>query len=198
MPQRMLRSGQSLEVVQSPLDRAQDARQGVLDLDPSTTSAERMIHRLAYENAQLVSRSARGGLPTAIEDPSGRVRDTVHGRNSKPDAIADLAVNFAAQIVQLSPIETDHPDDQDASKVNASIEMIAEDADPLVTSVIKDAEDHGLKASGPWLKIPLIETQAFEVRTADAAADKADDECDRKKCVVSGYFRSRVFNSRNV
>ena len=47
-------------------------------------------------------------------------------------------------------------------------------------TVIKDAEDHGLEASGPWLKIPLIETQAFEVPTPDPAADEADDEHDRK------------------
>jgi hypothetical protein len=67
-----------------------------------------------------------------------------------------LAANFAAQVVQLSSIETDYPDDQDAAKVNANIEMIAEDADALVTAVIKDAEDHGLGASGSWLKILLI------------------------------------------
>jgi hypothetical protein len=35
-----------------------------------------------------------------------------------------LAANFAAQVVQLSSIETDYPDDQDAAKVNANIEMI--------------------------------------------------------------------------
>ncbi len=178
--QRMLRSGPSAEMVQSPSVRAPDARQGTFDLDPNTTSAERMIYRLAYENAQLVSRLARAGLPTAIEEPMDRVRDIGHGRNSKPDPIAQLAQSFAAQVVQLSSIQTDHPDDQDAAKVNASLEMIAEDADALVTAVVKDAEDHGLEASGPWLKIPLIETQAFEVPSPDPDADEADDAHDRR------------------
>ncbi len=178
--QRMLRSGPLSEVVQSPLERAPDARQGALDLDPSTTSAERMIHRLAYENAQLVSRLARAGLPTAIEDPIDRVRDTGDGRNSKPDPIAQLAQSFAAQIVQLSSIQTDYPDDQDAANVNARIEMIAEEADALVTAVIEDAEGHGLEASGPWLKIPLVEVQAFEVPTPDPDADEADEMHNRK------------------
>ena len=180
MSDRMLRSGPSFEFVQSPPVRPQDARQGLLDLDPDATNAERMIYRLAYENAQLVSRLAGAGLPTAIEDPTDRVRDTAHGRNSKPDPVADLAASFAAQVVQLSSIQTDHPDDQDAAKVNDSLAMIAEEADALVTAVIKDAEDHGLEASGPWLKIPLIETQAFEVPTSDPAADEADEMHDRK------------------
>lgn len=178
--QRMLRSGPSAEVIKSTPDRPQDARQSVLDLDPDTTSAERMIYRLAYENAQLVSRLARAGLPTAIEDPIDRVRDTGHGRNSKPDPIAQLAAGFAAQVAQLSSIQTDEADEQDAATVNASIEMIAEEADALVTAVIEDAEEHGLEASGPWLKIPLVETQAFEVPTPDPAADEADDIHDRK------------------
>ncbi len=180
MADRMLRSGPSADIIQSPPDRRQDARQGVLDLDPDATSAERMIYRLAYENAQLVARLARAGLPTAIEDPTGRVRDTAHGRNSRPDPITDLAASFAAQVVQLSSIQTDHPDDQDAAKVNASIEMITEEADALVKAVIEDAEDHGLEASGAWLKIPLVETQAFEVPTPDPAADEADEMHDRK------------------
>ena len=179
MADRMLRSGPSAHIIQSPPDRRQD-RQGVLDLDPSATSAERMIYRLAFENAQLVSRLARAGLPTAIEDPIDRIRDTESRRNSKPDPIAELAASFAAQVVQLSSIQSDHPDDQDAAKFNASIEMIAEEADALVSAVIKDAEDRGLEASGPWLKIPLIETQAFEVPTPDPEADEADDERDRK------------------
>jgi hypothetical protein len=152
----------------------------MLDLDPSTSNAERMIYRLAYENAQLVSRLARAGLPTAIEDPIDRVRETEYGRNSKPDPIAQLAQSFAAQVVQMSSIQTDHPDDQDAANVNKSIEMIAEEADALVTAIIEDAEEHGLEASGPWLKIPLVDTQAFEVPTPDPAADEADDVHDRK------------------
>lgn len=177
--QRMLRSGPSGAAVKGPPDRLQDPRQGSLDLDPGTTNAERMIYRLAYKNAQLVSRLARAGLPTAVEDPTDRTHDVEHGRNSKPDPIAQLAESFAAQVVQLSSIQTDHPDDQDAANVNASIEMIAEEADTLVTAVIRDAEDHGLEASGPWLKIPLIETQAFEVPTPDPDADEADDEQNR-------------------
>ncbi|PZO00592.1 MAG: hypothetical protein DCF30_09275 [Hyphomicrobiales bacterium] len=179
MADRMLRSGPSAEFVQSPADRPQDARQRMLDLNPDATGAERIIYRLAYENSQLVSRLARAGLPTAVEDPTDSVRDSTHGRNSKPDPIAELAASFAAQVMQLSSIQTDHPHDQDAAKVNASIEMITEEADALVTAVIKDAEDHGLEASGPWLNIPLIETQAFEVTTPDPESDRADDEHDR-------------------
>lgn len=76
-----------------------------------------------------------------------------------------LAASFAAYVAQLSSIQADEADEQDADKVNASIEMIAEEADALVTAVIEDAEDHGLEAPGPWLKIPLVETQAFEVPT---------------------------------
>lgn len=178
--QRMLRSGPPGEVLKGAPDRPHDAGQGLLDLDSAATNAERMIFRLAYENAQLVSRLARAGLPITIEDPTDRVRDADYGRNSKPDPIAELAASFAAQVVQLSSIQTDHPDEQDAAKVNASIEMIAEEADALVAAVINDAEDHGLEASGPWLKIPLIETQAFEVPDADPAADEADDEHDRQ------------------
>lgn len=177
--QRMLRTGPSADVVQTRPTRPQDARQGLLDLDPDATSAERMIYRLAYENAKLISRLTRAGLPTAIEDPIDHVRGIGHGRNSRPDPIAEMAARFAAQVVHLSSIQTDHPDAQDAATVNASIEMIAEEADALVNAVIEDAEDHGLEASGPWLKIPLVETQAFEAPTLDAAADEADDTHDR-------------------
>ncbi len=178
--QRMLRSGPSGEVVKGHADRPQDAGQGALDLDPDATNAERMIYRLAYENAQLISRLARAGLPTATEDPIDRVRDVGHGRNSKPDPIAQLAESFAAQVVQLSSLQTDHPSDRDAAKVNANIEMIAEEADALVTAVIEDAEGHGLEALGPWLKIPLVETQAFQVPKPDPAVDEADDLHERK------------------
>jgi hypothetical protein len=97
----------------------------VLDLDPDATNAERMIYRLPYENAQLVSRVARAGLPTAIEDPIDRVRETFLGRDSKPDPIAQLAAGFAAQVMQLASIQTDRPDDHDAAKVNKSIKIIA-------------------------------------------------------------------------
>lgn len=177
---RMLRAGPASAVVQSPTDRPPDPRQGTLDLAPAATDAERMITRLAYENAQLISRLHRAGLPTAIEDPTDRVRDPGHGRNSKPDPIAELAASFAKQVVRLSPIQNDYPNDEDAAKVNASIEMIAEEADALVMAVIDDAESHGLEASGPWLNIPLIETRAFEVPPPDPGADAADDEHDRK------------------
>jgi hypothetical protein len=176
---RMLRSGPSADFIQSPLDRPQDARQGVLDIDPDAGIAARIIYRLAYENAQLLSRLARAGLPTAIEDPTDRVRVSTHGRNSKPDPIAEMAARFAAQVMQLSSIHTEHPDDQDAAKVNASIEMIAEEADALVMAVIDDAETHGLDASGPWLNIPLIETRAFEVPSTDPEAHEADVQRDQ-------------------
>jgi hypothetical protein len=179
--QRMLRSGLSDEIVQSSPAQQLDERQGALDLDEKTTSAERMICRLAHENAQLVARLARAGLPTAVEDPIDGARGAGHGRNSKPDPIAELAASFAKQVVHLSSIQTDHPDGDDAAKVNASIEMIAEDADALVMAVINDAEDHGLEATGPWLKIPLIETQAFEVPAPDPEAHKADYEYDRRQ-----------------
>ena len=177
--QRMLRSGPSAESIKGPPERPQDARQGMLDLDPDATSAERMIYRLAYENAQLISRLTRAGLSTAIEDPIDPADGSMHGRNSKPDPIAQLAASFAAQVAQLSSIHTDYPDDQDAATVNASIAMIAEEADALVTAVIEDAEDHGLESSGPWLKIPLVEVQAFEVPPPDPAADEADDMRDQ-------------------
>lgn len=176
--QRMLRTGLAAEVIKSPADRPQDESQTVLDL--GETSAERLIGRLAYENAKLVARLARAGLPTAIEDPNDRAPDSGHGRNSKPDPIAELAAGFAAQVVRLSSIQTDHPDDQDAAQVNANIEMIAEEADALVMAVIDDAEEHGLEASGPWLNIPLIETQAFAVPSPDPEAEAADEEHDCK------------------
>lgn len=178
--QRMLRSGQSAEVIKSTGDRPPDPRQGTLDLDPATTTAEQLIYRLAYENAQLISRLACAGLPTGVEDPNDR-DDTSLRRNSQPDPIAKLAASFAKQVEHLSSIQTDHPNGDDAAKVNASIEMIAEEADALVTAVIKDAEDHGLEATGPWLKIPLIETQAFEVQAPGPEADKADYEYDRRQ-----------------
>lgn len=177
---RMLRSGPAAEMVKSPSQRTGDARQGVLELDPQETRAEREIYRLAHENAVLRSRLARAGLSTEIENPIHPGDDAIHGRNSKADPIAQLAASYAAQVAQLSSIQTDQPDDQDAAAVNAGIEMIAEDADALVTAVIKDAEDHGLEASGPWLKIPLVEVQAFEVPASDATADQADEMHDRK------------------
>lgn len=175
--QRMLRPREAVGAVRIPPDRdgCHIAPEG------DQTSAERMICRLAYENAQLIARLARAGLPTTIEDPIDRGPAPGHGHNSKPDPIAELAAGFAAQVVQLSSIQTDHPDDQDAATVNASIEMIAEEADALVTAVIKDAEDHGLEASGVWLKIPLIETQAFEAPAPDPEADQADYEYDRRR-----------------
>jgi hypothetical protein len=176
--QRMLRSGPSAEVIKGPRDRGRDARQGVLDLDPASTSAEQLIFRLAYENAQLTSRLARAGLSTVIEDPNNPTGDVSHDREIDP--IAKLAASFAAQVVQLSSIPTDQPNDQDADKVNASIEMIAGEADALVTAVINDAEDHGLQASGRWLDIPLVEVQAFEVSTPDLSTAEADDRHDKK------------------
>jgi hypothetical protein len=178
--QRMLRSGPGAEVIRSPSDPRPDQRQSMLDLDVDVTNAERIISRLAYENAQLIARLARAGLPTAIEDPIDRGRDPGHGHNSKPDPITELAASFAAQVVHLSSIQTVFPDDQDAAKVNASIETIAEEADALVTAVINDAENHGLEASGPWLKIPLVDAQAFEVPSQDPEADAADDEHERR------------------
>ena len=178
--QRVLRSGPAAEVIKSLSDRLQDARQGVLDLDLDATNAERMIYRLAYENAQLISRLARAGLPTAIDDPIHPAEVGLRGRNSKPDPIAQLAASFAAQVTQLSSIQADQPDDQDADQVNASIAMIAEEADALVTAVIEDAEAHGLEATGAWLKIPLVEVQAFEVPTPDSASEEADDRHDRR------------------
>lgn len=174
--QRMLRSGPGGELIQSPSDLRPDQRQGALDLEGGATNAERMISRLAYENAQLIARLARAGLPTAIEEPP----HPGPGHNSKPDPITELAASFAAQVVHLSSIQTVFPDDQDAAKVNASIEMIAEEADALVTAVINDAENHGLEASGPWLKIPLVEAQAFEVPSQNPEADAVDDEHERR------------------
>jgi len=176
----MLRAGPSSAVVQGPIDPPPDLRQGMLDLDPATTDAEQMITRLAYENARLISRLHRAGLPTAIEDPTDRVRYTDNGRNSKPDPIAQLAASFAKQVMKLTSVQTDHPGEEDAAAVNDSIAMIATEADGLMTAVIKDAEAHGLEASGPWLKIPLVETQSFEVATPDPAADEADDLRDWK------------------
>jgi hypothetical protein len=178
--QRLLRSGPSAEVIKGPRDPGRDARQGVLDLDPGSTSAEQLIFRLAYENAQLTSRLTRAGLSTVIEDPNNSTGDVSHDRDSEIDPIAKLAASFAAQVVQLSSIPTDQPNDQDADKVNASIEMIAGEADALVTAVINDAEAHGLQASGRWLDIPLVEVQAFEVSTPDPSTAEADDTHDKK------------------
>lgn len=186
---RMLRSGPAAEVAKSPSQKPEDARQGSLEFDAretraqetraDETHAEREINRLAHENALLRARLARAGSSTEIEHPVYPADDG-HGRNSKADPIAQLAASYAAQVSQLSSIQTDQPDDQDAAAVNAGIEMIAEEADALVAAVIKDAEDHGLEASGPWLKIPLLEVQAFEAPTSDPAADEADALRDRE------------------
>lgn len=54
-------------------------------------------------------------------------------------------------------------DDTDAAWVNANIGIAAEGADDLISSLVEDAEDKGLVATGDWMKIPLVEQREFEV-----------------------------------
>jgi hypothetical protein len=99
-------------------------------------------------------------------------------RNSDP--VAEQAQEFAQKLEDLAGVLASPLDETDAAWVNANIGMVAEEADDLISTLVDDAEDKGLDATGDWMKIPLVEQRAFEVPRSDPAADRADDEHDRK------------------
>jgi hypothetical protein len=159
-PVRILRSGPGDDVVRSPYIRQPDPRQAAFDLDlPQESTAEETIYRLTYELTKLRSRLAKSGR-SPISHPG--------------DEIAAQADRFARALGTVE--ESGGDTEADADAVNARIAMVAEEADALIAALIEDAEAHGLEATGPWLKIPLVECQAFEApEQGDADAARADD-----------------------
>jgi hypothetical protein len=99
-------------------------------------------------------------------------------RNS--DAVAEQAQEFARKLEDLAGVLANPLDETDAAWANANISMVAEEADDLISTLVDDAEDKGLEATGDWMKAPLIEQREFEVPKHDAEVDKADAEHDRK------------------
>jgi hypothetical protein len=180
----MLRSGLASDVIVSRPDLLFDERQGVLDLwepdAPEGETAEQIIYRLSYALTELRSQLAREGL-TEEAYPRFRAYSASRGWTYKQDQIAHLAQGFAKHLDGVTSIRaTGELTEGDAAEVNAHIAMIAEEADSLITALISDAEAHGLVATGPWLKIPLVECQAFEVVSPDPLLAEADDAHDRK------------------
>ncbi|AMJ63052.1 hypothetical protein AXW83_24585 [Bosea sp. PAMC 26642] len=165
----MLRSGLSSDVAKSRLPPREDERQGALDLDPPASTALDKIERLSAENTKLKMQLARveAQFPK-IESTTYRSYNPVDGWVDKVDAIAEQAAGFAAQLAEVKAIRTTgEPDKTDAEAVNASIAMVAEEADALITSLIEDAEAHDLEATGPWMSIPLVDCQKFETPSRD-------------------------------
>ncbi|WP_156639715.1 hypothetical protein [Bosea sp. PAMC 26642] len=171
---RMLRSGPSSDVAKSPLPRRNDERQGALDLAPPASTASDKIERLSAENTKLKMQVplVEGQVPK-IESTTYRSYNPVHGWLDKVDVIAEQAAWFAKQLAEVTAIRTTGaPDETDAEAVNTHIAMVAEEADSLITALIKDAEAHDLEASGPWIKIPLVECQKFEAPSRDSESDQ--------------------------
>ncbi|HEV7339816.1 MAG TPA: hypothetical protein VGO06_27860 [Bosea sp. (in: a-proteobacteria)] len=81
-------------------------------------------------------------------------------------------------IRQLGPAGDATEDNAEA--VNYYIGMIADEADALITALIEDAEACGMKGTGPWMKIPLVEYRKFEVIERDPDLERADDDQDEK------------------
>lgn len=183
--QRMLRAGTASDVIASrPVQRI-DERQTALDFgEPEPPSAnetaEQMIYRLSYSLTELRSQLAREGL-TEEAAPRYHGYSASRGWTYKEDKIAHLAQGFAKQLDRVTSIRaTGELADHDAADINAHIAMIAEEADRLITALIKDAEAHGLEATGPWMKIPLVECREFEVPQSDPVAEEADFVHDQK------------------
>ena len=161
-PARILRSGPGDDVVRSPYIRQPDPRQAAFDLEPPS-SAEETIYRLTYELTRLRTQLAKSNPATSA--PTG-------------DDIVAQATGFARALGAVEEAGGDTPADADA--VNSRIAMVAEEADALITALIEDAESQGLEATGPWLKVPLIECRAFEPpASSDPEATEADDAHER-------------------
>jgi hypothetical protein len=177
----MLRAGSASHVVAGPRLPRVDERQGVLDLsglEPPDETAEQFAYRLACSLTELKSQLIRGGLA----DPEKyRAYSATQGWIDKIDEIARQAAGFARQLTAVTCIRsTGEPSEDDAVSVNAHLAMIAEEADSLLTAVISDAEARGLQATGPWMKIPLVECRKFEVaKPPDPDLTQADDAWDR-------------------
>jgi hypothetical protein len=146
------------------------------------TSAERAIYRLSYEVAELRSKLARAGLAPDADRVSYRAYSSLHGWTESVDPIACLARGFASRLAEVTCIRSmKEPGDDDVVGVNAHIAMVAEEADSLISALVKDAEAKGLEASGAWLKIPLVECRAFELPDpADPATEEVDFIHDQK------------------
>jgi hypothetical protein len=104
--------------------------------------------------------------------------DEAERRNSDP--VAAQAQEFARKLEDLAGVLASPLDDSDAAWANASISMVAEEADELISTLIEDAESKGLEATGEWIPMPLVEQRAFEVPKRDPEGDKVDAERDRK------------------
>lgn len=163
---RVLRSHSGSDVAKSALPRREDERQGELGLDPELASegdALAKIHRLSREVATLKMQLAQASGASRRQSPTYRGYSAARGWVDKVDLIAEAASHFADQLAAVRCIRMSEADNSDAKAVNSFIAMIAKEADALVSALIRDAEAHGLEASGPWMKIPLFEVPEFEV-----------------------------------
>ena len=139
-------------------------RHGALDFDAPDEALYKRIEQLAFENAQLRLRLVQ----TATTSPASptvtyRAYNAVHGWSDKLDAISVQAVSFAKQLAEVTSVRTTgDADESDAEAVNGHIAMVAEQADALISALIKDAEARELEATGAWMDIPLVECQEFE------------------------------------
>ena len=162
---QMLRSGVTADVARGPVGRREDERQGALDFDAPDEALYKRIERLAFENAQLRLRLEQAGTESSeSQSVIYRAYNPVHGWIEKIDAIAVQAASFAKQLAGVTSLRTTgEADESDAKTVNEHIAMVAEQADALITALIKDAEARDLEATGPWMDIRLIECREFEL-----------------------------------
>jgi hypothetical protein len=177
---RMLRAGSASDVIAGPRLPRVDERQGVLKLsglEPPAETAEQFVERLTFTPTEMQAQ-ARADL---AEPATYRAYSATEGWVDRVDEIARQAVGFARQLAGVSCIRSPaEPGDDDAVAVNDHIAMITEEADSLISALIRDAEARGLQASGPWMKIPLVECRKFEVaKPADPDLAEADDAWDR-------------------
>lgn len=158
---RRSRAGPPNDILKGPVSRAEDPRQKSFDLGEGQQTSEERIYGLSYRLASL-----RANISI---DPWAAWAD----RPKKSDRVSVLASGFARELEQVEPVHT--ASEEEAAAVNRRIAMVAEEADALIEALITDAESQGLAATGAWLKIPLVECQAFEVPEIDPEEQKADD-----------------------
>jgi hypothetical protein len=138
-------------------------------------SAQRMLRK-----SGPWSEAVRSGK-TPRPDPRQRALDLdAPDERRNTDPVAEQAQEFARKLEDLAGILASPLDETDAAWANANIAMVAEEADDLISTLIDDAENQGLEATGDWLPMPLVEQRAFEVPKPDPAGDKADAARDRK------------------
>lgn len=130
------------------------------------------------------SESVRSGKVQRRDDPRQPSLDlnaAPPANRPNADPVAEQAQEFARKLEDLAGVLANPLDETDAAWANANISMVAEEADDLISTLVDDAENKGLEATGDWIPMPLVEQRKFEVPKPDPAADKADAAHDRKK-----------------